>query len=131
MNLLYFHPIRTNVQIFIQSTTISLKLRCNIFSHPCFIEKEHSNLTRKSTPRFVSLPERGMENIKYFLSSSGNRTHNLLHLRTDACASVPRLACEIFCIFYFINKKVGLEEQVLNLSFTFNLTILKRLYFVV
>ena len=32
---------------------------------------------QNSTPRCASLPKRGNENIKYFISSCGNRTHNL------------------------------------------------------
>ena len=35
---------------------------------------------RNSTPRITSLPKQGNENIKYFISSSRNRTHNLSSL---------------------------------------------------
>ena len=35
---------------------------------------------RNSTPRFASTPERRHENVKYFISSSGNRIHNLSRL---------------------------------------------------
>ena len=41
---------------------------------------------RNSTPHFASLPERGNENIKYFIFSSGNQTHNLSHLPSNVCA---------------------------------------------
>ena len=39
------------------------------------IPKPLSVECRNSTSRFALLPERGNENIKYFISSSGNRTH--------------------------------------------------------
>lgn len=45
---------------------------------------------RKLTPRFTSLPERGKENIKYFISPNGNRTQNRrFHSQTvDHCATL-------------------------------------------
>ena len=46
---------------------------------------------RNSTPLFASLPERGNESIKYLISSSGNRNHNLSHLHSHIYAPAPRL----------------------------------------
>ena len=34
---------------------------------------------------YVSLSERGNENIKYFISANGNRTHNRRDLQSQAC----------------------------------------------
>ena len=44
-----------------------------------------------SMPRFASISERRNENIQYFISSSGNRTHNLSRLQSHACAYAPQL----------------------------------------
>ena len=42
---------------------------------PVFLKEFHVEL-RNSTPRFIWLPERRNENIKYFIPPSGNGTHN-------------------------------------------------------
>ena len=47
---------------------------------------------RNSTPRLASTPGRRNENIKYFTSSSENKTHNLLRLQSHAYASASQLA---------------------------------------
>ena len=47
-----------------------------------------------------SLPERGNENIKYFIYSSRNRTHNLWRLQLHACAPAPQLKSHIILINY-------------------------------
>ena len=48
-------------------------------SVPHFLPSSESIVIGNSTPRFASTPERRNENInvnKYFISSSGDRTHN-------------------------------------------------------
>ena len=53
------------------------------------------------TARFASLPEQGKENIKYFIFSIGNRTHNLSRLQSLACAPAPRPASIKEIVIYF------------------------------
>ena len=40
---------------------------------------------RNSIPRFASTLHQGDENIKYFITSSGNWTHNLSRLQLSLC----------------------------------------------
>ena len=47
---------------------------------------------RNLSPRFASTTERKNENIQYFMFLSGNRTPNLLRLRSHVCAPAPCLA---------------------------------------
>ena len=47
---------------------------------------------RNSKPRFASILERRTENIKYLISSSGNRIHNLSCWQSHACAPSPWVA---------------------------------------
>ena len=55
-----------------------------------------ATMWRNSTPLFAWTLDRRNENIKYFISSRENRTHNLSRLQSHACAPAPRLAVSNF-----------------------------------
>ena len=78
---------------------------------------------RNSTPCFASLPERGNENVKYYIFSSGNGTYNQSYLQSHVCVPVPRVTSKFFyTIFYhgyiiiFIYFKIYLSTQYWNLQ---------------
>ena len=70
---------------------------------------------RNLTPRFASKPER-YENIKKYIFSRGNRTHNLSRLQSHTCFPAPELANrgkrEYFNDFRF----TALDKQFSKLS---------------
>ena len=49
-------------------------------------------------------PERSNENIKYFISSSGNRSHNLLRSQSCACGAVSRLTSALYILIKTYTK---------------------------
>ena len=57
---------------------------------------------RKSTPRFLTTLERRNVNIKYIISSGGDRTHNLSRFQSHARAPASRLASLVQYFAYFL-----------------------------
>ena len=53
---------------------------------------------RKSTPRVASLQTRRNKNVKYFISSSENQTHNLSRVQSHACASASPFNVLLFLL---------------------------------
>ena len=65
-------------------------------------------------PRFVSTPEQRHENIKYLISSSENRTHNLSRLQLNACALAPPLASTDWFRIKNCDKLLQIKQSLLQ-----------------
>ena len=67
-----------------------------------------------STPQITSTPDLRNENIKYFIFSSRNRTHNLPRLQSHACSLTPRLASK--STYYLINLPTQFKRRKVDKS---------------
>ena len=68
----------------------------------CLWISRHCVLSGRRQHRTPLLPESRNLNMKYFISSSGNWTHNLLRLQSYACITKPRLPHLITIINYMV-----------------------------
>ena len=107
----------------------NLALRHSVPHSFCWILKALRVEWQNSTPRLPSTPEQRNENInlsKYFISSSGERTHNQSVLQSHFVPlrhDWPQIKWVLYLIIFFINK-INLEAEFETIKQSISLFIL-------